>query len=55
MGYTSSTDRETYTTGEKWNLLDQAVRGAEQAVKRKTGFKIKLVEKRLYMHVLEYP
>ena len=34
--------------GRKWNLLDQAMRGAEQAIERKTGFKIKLVEKRLY-------
>ena len=34
--------------GRKWNLLDQAMRGAEQAVERKTGFKIKLVEKPLY-------
>jgi len=34
--------------GQKWNLLDQAMRGAEQAIERKTGFKIKLVEKPLY-------
>ena len=36
--------------GRKWKLLDQAMRGAERAVERKTGFKIKLVEKRLYAH-----
>jgi len=33
--------------GRKWNLLDQAMRAAEQAVKTQTGFTIKLVEKRL--------
>ena len=32
----------------RWNLLDQAMREAEQAVKTQTGFKIKLVEKQLY-------
>ena len=36
--------------GEEWTLLTAAMRGAEAAVEQELKYKIKLVEKALYMH-----